>query len=631
MNAQWREALAFSAKTALAALAALGVSLWVGLPMPFWAMTTAYIVSSPLSGATRSKAIYRVGGTAIGATVAVGLVPMLVDWPELLCLALALWMGSALTLSLLDRSPRAYVLMLSGYTAALIAFPAVDRPEAVFDIAVARVTEITLGITCATLAHSLFWPRSVADTLAPRLRQWLNDAETWHSDIRDGSSDSVNRNDRRQLAVDIVDCTLLATHVPFDTSHWREATASLQALLRRMLLLLPVLSGLADRRAAMTGRADAWSALLEESGRLRDGQARQLIRESGQLLRHLEDPREPSPLSPEERRRAITLHADPGFAALSGGAAALAVLLSCALWITTGWADGGTATALTAMFCCLFAAMDNPVPAILRFGLAIVGGIPLAAIYLFAILPSIDGFPALLAVLAPALLAIGSLMMHPRWGLSAMAMIVGFCSAMAIQESYEADFAHFLNSNLAQVVAVVISACMTAGLRTIGRDAAIARLDRRMQRELVTLALAESPPDPLAALGRTTDRLALITQRLGADTDMSTAGLRDVRLAMNIVNAQHMRARSSGALREALGAMLREVAAWFSRKQEQPDGYSRLLDAIDAALRASLAVPEAGEMPDLFFTGPEPGRSALVALRRNLFPDAAPFRPEAIA
>lgn len=631
MSAQWPQALAFSAKTALAALTALGVSLWIGLPMPFWAMTTAYIVSSPLSGATRSKAIYRVGGTAIGATVAVGLVPMLVDWPELLCLALATWLGAALTLSLLDRSPRSYVLMLSGYTAALIAFPAVDRPEAVFDIAVARVTEITLGITCATLAHSLLWPRSVADTLAPRLAQWLKDAETWYEDIRAGGSDSVNRNDRRQLAVDIVDCTLLATHVPFDTSHWREATASVQALLRRMLLLLPVLSGLADRRMAMTGRTDAWSRLLEESAELRDAQARQLIRESGQLLRHLEDPNEPTPLTSEERRRAITLHADPGFAALSGGAAALSVLLCCTIWITTGWADGGVATSLTAMFCCLFAAMDNPVPAILRFGASIVAGIPLAAIYLFAILPPIDGFPALALVLAPTLLGIGSLMMHPRWNISAMATIMGFCSAMAIQDSYEADFAHFLNSNLAQVVAVVISACMTAGLRTIGRDAAIARLDKRMQRELVTLALADNPPDPLAALGRTTDRLALITQRLGAETDDSTASLRDVRLAMNIVNAQHMRARSDGPLKSALGGMLREIGAWFSGRDRSAEARTRLICAIDRALSASLAMPEAKAMPDLFFTGPEPGRGALVALRRNLFPDAPPFRPEVSA
>jgi uncharacterized membrane protein YccC len=79
------------------------------------------------------------------------------------------------------------MLMLAGYTAAIIGFPAVSRPEAVFDIAVARVTEIVLGITCATLAHSLLWPKSVATALEPRLKRWLADARAWYDDILAGA------------------------------------------------------------------------------------------------------------------------------------------------------------------------------------------------------------------------------------------------------------------------------------------------------------------------------------------------------------------------------------------------------------------------------------------------------------
>jgi hypothetical protein len=29
--------------------------------------------------------------------------------------------------------------------------------------------------------------------------------------------------------VDVVDCALMAIHVPYDTSHWREATGTLRA------------------------------------------------------------------------------------------------------------------------------------------------------------------------------------------------------------------------------------------------------------------------------------------------------------------------------------------------------------------------------------------------------------------
>ncbi|WP_202804753.1 FUSC family protein, partial [Novosphingobium sp. B-7] len=146
----WVQPLLFSAKTVAAGFLALWIGLWVGLPFPFWAMTTAFIVSNPLAGATRSKAIYRVIGTFVGAVFAVAVVPVLVDTPMILSTVLALWVGGCLTVSLLDRSARSYTLMLAGYTAAIIAFPSVNQPYAVFDTAVARVTEITLGIVAAT-------------------------------------------------------------------------------------------------------------------------------------------------------------------------------------------------------------------------------------------------------------------------------------------------------------------------------------------------------------------------------------------------------------------------------------------------------------------------------------------------
>lgn len=63
---------------------AVYVSLRIGLPRPFWAMMTAYIVSAPFAGPTRSKAIYHPVGTFLGAASAVLLVPPLVDSPELL-------------------------------------------------------------------------------------------------------------------------------------------------------------------------------------------------------------------------------------------------------------------------------------------------------------------------------------------------------------------------------------------------------------------------------------------------------------------------------------------------------------------------------------------------------------------
>ena len=641
ISARWQACL-FSAKTALAALMALWITLWVGLPMPFWAMTTAYIVSSPLSGATRSKAIYRVLGTFVGATVAVALVPVLVDWPVLLCLALALWVGATLAVSLLDRSPRAYTMMLAGYTAILVGFPAVDRPEAVFDIAAARVTEIVLGITCATLTHSLLWPRSVGETLGRRLALWCRDAREWRADIlaNDGSSDP--RDGRRQLAQDAMDCVIMASHVPFDTSHWRDASASVQAMLRRMLLLLPALSGLADRQRALTDlgeRADAspeWRALLARSHAVREAQTARLLGECDAILAHLEDRSLPSPVTRPESRRAITLHADWRLALAAGLAATLSILVCCAIWIGTGWADGGISAMMAGVFCCLFAALDNPVPMILRFGGALLAALPVACLYLFVLLPPIDGFIPLAVMLAPTLLVAGWIIPHPRLGMMGSAAMLGFANALALQESFHANLARFINANAGQVLGLLVAVSVTAALRSAGVDTIIARLRVRLRRDLVALASAAAPPSPVTMLGRVTDRLALITQRLGdrneAHMETATASLREVRVAVNIVTLQHLRIQVERKLALALARVLRDVArAYRDTGHVIAPPPARLLARIDTALRLMLGRPEHGRglSGEILGADPAEGLAALVALRRNLFPDAPDFRSPA--
>jgi len=649
----WRPALLYSTKTAAAALMALGIALMLGLPMPFWAMSTAYIISNPLSGATRSKAIYRVAGTAIGGAAAVLMVPLLVNAPMLLSLALAVWVGGCLAISLLDRRPRSYVVMLAGYTAALIAFPSVERPEAIFDVAQARLTEILLGITCATVVHSVFWPRAVSDVLGPRLTLWIDDAESW---LREAMMTGAT-TDRDRLAVDALDCAMLASHVPFDTSHWREASASVQALLRRMLVLLPLLSGLADRRvglgddpkvaattSAVTGWLDAgshaadlpalapalsggaerdWPGLLRECYVLRLAQALAQLAECRQLLAHLGDPRiaPPTLTAPSQPMR---LTNGGGFALLSGLSAAAAIMLCCALWIWTGWADGASAAAMTAVFCCMFAALDNPVPAILMFGGALSASTPLAGIYLFGILPAIDGFVPLVAVVAPMLIVLGLGLMHPRRGIAALAIIVGFCSTLALQEDFHPDFARFANSSMAQIVAVVLAAGVTAGVRNIGADSAIAALVRRLQGDLTRLARAPTPPDATATLNRAVDQIALLSQRMHSGT-VATMGLREVRLALNIVEIQHMRQAAARPQRIALARLLQAAARHFA---QGPNAVPppELLTRIDNALRGASgdAAPSGSIFAAPLSPGNLHGRAALVALRRSLYP-AAPF------
>lgn len=151
----------FTLKAFLAAMLAYYIALRIGLDRPYWAIITAYIVAQPLAGAVSSKAMFRLLGTVIGAGVAILLVPLLGNAPELLSLALALWLGLCTFVALLDRTPRAYTFLLAGYTAGIVAFPAVEAQATIFTAASLRAQEIGIGIASATLVHSLVFPRTV--------------------------------------------------------------------------------------------------------------------------------------------------------------------------------------------------------------------------------------------------------------------------------------------------------------------------------------------------------------------------------------------------------------------------------------------------------------------------------------
>jgi uncharacterized membrane protein YccC len=112
----------FSVNCYIATILTMFVAFSLDLKGPGWAMTTIYLTSQPLSGPMRAKAFCRAIGTFVGAAAMVAIVPNLVDAPELTTLAIMLWAALRVFVSLLDRTPRSYMFVLSGYTAALIGF-----------------------------------------------------------------------------------------------------------------------------------------------------------------------------------------------------------------------------------------------------------------------------------------------------------------------------------------------------------------------------------------------------------------------------------------------------------------------------------------------------------------------------
>src|SRR5499427_3419498 len=211
----------FSVNCYIATILALFIAFSLDLKTPAWAMLTVYLTSQPLSGALRAKAVYRVIGTFIGGAAMVAIVPNLVDAPELTTLAIILWVALCVFISLLDRTPRSYMFVLSGYTAALIGFPSVLAPSTVFDTAVSRVEEITLGVVCAAIVHGLIFPKSAFSALEQKLRSAIADTRRWLVDALTQQATPETETERRRIAADISELYLLGTNLRFDTSPHR--------------------------------------------------------------------------------------------------------------------------------------------------------------------------------------------------------------------------------------------------------------------------------------------------------------------------------------------------------------------------------------------------------------------------
>src|ERR1700730_3737856 len=162
----------FAAKTTASGLVALLVAFTFNLDQPQWALLTVVIVAQPQSGLVLAKSFYRIVGALIGAAVALLVVALFAQERVLFLGALALWVGLCTFGSQYARSFIAYGFVLSGYTVAIVGIPgALDAGNA-FYVAMARVTEISLGIiVTATISHVVLPDRlavslwkAVADT-----------------------------------------------------------------------------------------------------------------------------------------------------------------------------------------------------------------------------------------------------------------------------------------------------------------------------------------------------------------------------------------------------------------------------------------------------------------------------------
>jgi uncharacterized membrane protein YccC len=669
--------ISFALANTAAVLAALYIAFGGALERPYWAMFTVFAVANPVAGAVRSKSVYRLLGTFAGAAVSLVLVTALVNSPVLLCLATSLWVGACLCLSLLDRTPRSYAFLLAGYTATIVGLAVVDTPQQIFDTTVSRVEEISVGLICAAIAHSVIFPRSVAAGLNERIRVVLKASSAWLSEALMRPERPADLRAQQQLATFVTDLHVLYTQVAYETSDVPRAAGVMRALQDRLALLLPRVSGVQKAVAAlaMSGAVSAplvkaleatsrwlrsadsaeavcpsacprgvpvelvaatadslgttpsdWRALLEQSA---IANLRELIAAfgDGRLLASVLANNSEKLTALLERETAArgrrTLHRDPGLALLSGLAAAGATLVACVLWIEGSWPEGAVAAQFAAIGCTYSATLDNPANLIRAAIVAILVALPFAALYEFAILPHIDGFVSLAIVLSPVVLLFSLMQASASQRLEGVGLVlaIAFSGGLALQTTYKADFAAFVNSNSAEIVGLFVAIAMNLVFRTIDPSWNALRISRAGWKAVRRLAMGREV-ELRDWTSQMFDRLGLVTSRVGVADGANLAresidGLRDLRVGLNIGTIRGVEAQLGLASRSALEGVLETVSGAYSSRIGSRPPRIGLEQAIDHGITSLGAEVPSRPILD--------GLAALTGLRLDLAPTGSGY------
>jgi len=324
--------------------------------------------------------------------------------------------------------------------------------------------------------------------------------------------------------------------------------------------------------------------------------------------------------------KAQALHLDRGMALVSAAAAVIATLAGCAFWILTGWPSGAAMPMMAAVMSCFFATQDDPVPFIKGFLVWTIYSVPLSAFYLLAVLPAIHSFEMLVLACAPAFLLLGVLIARPSTFGKAMPFMFGIAGTLALQDTNTADAASFINSTLAQLAGLALAVLVIGVFRSVGAGWTARRLLRAGWGELIRIGDGRHAPSVPEFSARMVDRIALLTPRLalaGPQQDLQASdALVDLRIGLNMTQLLAVRGEL-GRSQAALWALFEHLSQHFeARPRVDPVAETRLLASLDNVLRSVSAAQVSGARGTAL--------ASLAGMRRDLFPQAAPYEPSAL-
>ncbi|UYG00701.1 FUSC family protein [Halomonas sp. GD1P12] len=625
-------AVKFAIKTTLAMMLALYVAFMFDLERPYWALiSAAFLQVRPMSGMVIEKGICQLGGTFIGAVAGIVIMALFAQARVPAIITLTLWIVLCTYVGSLWRNNYTYGCLMAAVTAMLIVVIAGgSTPAGIFDVAVARMTELGLGAICATLVSSLLWPSRVGQHLADQADTVINRA-FYHAALRLETSD-----DRDELLKALRESLGALTQLETDSQAARfegpEGPGRIRAshvLTRRTLRFLASLHALDQLLSDHTERLDPQSVAIarELAQGFTDAEHVQGVtgaRRYLQALRGQVHESDDPTLAPLDRRLRLGLRevlghamimldareaiASPGTYTLKAGPLAwhrdrLAALINglrsglvfaglATFWIVTAWNSAMVAMMLGTLFSAFFASRDNPVAVTLMFYKGMLAAIPSAFLFGHVLLAQVHDFP-LMAVVFGTPLFLGLLG-------AANPATMGYCLAFTIfnilltmpGNDMDFSFDSFANRAVAAIIGLTTVVTAFRLLPGLGTRLRRRRLIRAISRDIHGLRRRSITQGETRFSGHMADRLLQLAQHDDVlpqeQRHLFALGLTGLDVGTAILRLRHrFDSADHPAIQSAHQALLKALALGFeqSARGHRFEGLEAAGEDLKAALQ----------------------------------------------
>lgn len=633
--------LIFALKTFIAGMLALFISFELDLINPMWSIGTVLIIANPYSGMVSSKCVYRVVGTIGGAVIALTLTPHLINTPWIFTVVLSLWVGFALYVSLLDRTPRSYAFMLAGYSTAMIVFNAITYIDQynIFDIALARVIEISIGVISSAVVSATILPMHIGSAIKQRVIKTLKDTENLFANLLNTDSQQNNTQLLAAITRDTTDIHALAVHLSYEKGELHGMTKPLQEMLHQISMVVANLVALSERIKQLKElrfietHAEKLQQLsthvvqfLEQKDLIIDENILQLpdefesdfasLMESASThqqvlvaamkmdVRHFisnvlavkvlwqriqqgnkEIPDNITPMT----TKYPSLHRDHGVAIRGGISAVLITFIVTGVWIVSGWKAGFMMAQMGAVTACILTALDNPVPVLRIFIWGSIASAVLVFVYAFGIFPHVTTFWELGLFLLPMFLFAVSMMANQM--LMPVGMVLGINTMMGLNlhNAYSMDAVSYLDSSFAMILGVLVSLIVIDVVRAMSPDTSASRilaLHYRAMRQAIYLPYGL---DFKVHLRSMLDRIGILNSKMVQSDEIKTSIHQALIESSSIVDLSRLQELANqfpqtSELTQHIGDLQQNLDELFRAKENDENDTTALVERIYRAL-----------------------------------------------